>query len=47
MVAALWDTLAFTRRMRCWMPISFGLGCVLMLSDLLPVALLVRKLTHT
>jgi hypothetical protein len=38
-----WDTLASTRHMSCWLPISFGPGCVLMLSALLHAALLVRS----
>ena len=45
MEAVSWDTLAYTRRMRCWPPTSFGLGCAVMLSALLPAALLVRKLS--
>src|SRR5688500_15467376 len=46
MEAVLWGILASTKRMRCWLPTSFGLGCTLMLSALLHAALLVRKLSH-
>jgi hypothetical protein len=42
----LMGILASTKRMRCWLPTSFGLGCTLMLSALLHAALLVRNLSH-
>ncbi|WVZ93960.1 hypothetical protein U9M48_039909 [Paspalum notatum var. saurae] len=41
-----WDTLASTRRTRCWLHTFFGLGCSVMSSALLHAALLVRKLNH-
>ncbi|WVZ70804.1 LOW QUALITY PROTEIN: hypothetical protein U9M48_019441 [Paspalum notatum var. saurae] len=41
-----WDTLASTRRTRCWLHTSFGPGCSVMSSALLHAALLVRKLNH-
>src|SRR5688572_11416785 len=46
MEAVSWGTLASTRRMKCWLPTSFGPGCALMLSALLHAALLARKLSH-
>jgi hypothetical protein len=46
MEAASWGTLAFTRHMRCWLHTSFGPGCAVMLSVLLHVVLLARKLSH-
>jgi hypothetical protein len=47
MEAVSWDNLASTRRMGCWLPISFGPICVLMFSASLRTALLVRKLSHS
>jgi hypothetical protein len=44
--AVSWGTLAFTRHMRCWPHTSFGLGCAMILSVLLHIALLARKLSH-
>jgi hypothetical protein len=46
MEAVSWGTLALTGHMRCWPHTSFGLGCAVMLSVLLHVALLARKLSH-
>jgi hypothetical protein len=46
MEAASWGTLAFTRHMRCWLHTSFGPECAVMLSVLLHVVPLARKLSH-